>query len=200
MKDSLKNPFIIKQLKKPNSYNNWTDQDAVDIYIVCESNYTAHGDFKQLTLLQRLKSGYLSNFQPKIVYVPLTEFPELGRTDGWFVDRYMRNYMGINGLARIRGLRGDDLMVLLDADEFPTRPVLMFLKLYDGYAEPIRLAMRWSVFGFFWKKKTNIDSNIIDWIFQSVPQEKEYEEQLLEVTAVSWLFDLSLNLRAICNQ
>ena len=107
------------------------------------------------------------------------------------MDRYLRTYMGVSGLQRIRGIRGDDLLVLLDADEFPTRSVLMFLKLYDGYTEPIRLAMRWSVFGFYWKRRTDIDSGIIDWIFQSVRQEKEYKaetEQLLEVTAVNNFF------------
>ena len=154
------------------------------MYIVCESNYTAHGDSKALSLLGRLQSGFLSNFHSKIIYVPLTDFPERGRSDGWFMDGYLRTYMGINGLDRIRGIRGDDLLLLLDADEFPSRAVLMFLKLYDGYAEPIRLAMRWSVFGFFWKRRTNIDTGIIDWIFQSARQEKEYAEQLQEVTAV----------------
>jgi len=30
--------------------------------------------------------------------------------------------------------------------------VLLFLKLYDGYPEPIALTLRWSVYGFFWKR------------------------------------------------
>jgi len=37
------------------------------------------------------------------------------------------------------GIRPDDLFVLLDADEIPDPRVLLFLKLYDGYPEPIAL-------------------------------------------------------------
>lgn len=94
--------------------------------------------------------------------------------------------MGIYGLNRIRGVRSDDLFVLLDADEIPTREVLMFLKLYDGYPEPIRLAMRWSVFGFFWKRKKNVQSeSLLDWIFNVMSRDRNQdEEELLEVTAV----------------
>lgn len=29
---------------------------------------------------------------------------------------------------------------------------MLFLKLYDGYPEPISLTLRWSVYGFFWKR------------------------------------------------
>ena len=39
-----------------------------------------------------------------------------------------------------------------DADELPLPEVLLFLKLYDGYTEPIRFGFRWTVFGFFWLK------------------------------------------------
>lgn len=42
--------------------------------------------------------------------------------------------------------------MLLDADEIPDRSVLLFLKLYDGFPEPIALTLRWSVYGFFWKR------------------------------------------------
>lgn len=34
--------------------------------------------------------------------------------------------------------------------QLPTREVLLFLKLYEGYTEPIRLGLRWTVFGFYW--------------------------------------------------
>ena len=29
---------------------------------------------------------------------------------------------------------------------------MIFLKLYEGYPEPIVFELRWSVFGFFWEK------------------------------------------------
>ncbi len=58
----------------------------------------------------------------------------------------------MKGLPKIQGLRDDDLFLLLDADELPSREVLLFLKLYDGYTEPVRFGFRWTVFGFFWLK------------------------------------------------
>lgn len=42
--------------------------------------------------------------------------------------------------------------MLLDADEIPDRRILLYLKLYDGYPQPISLTLRWSVYGFFWKR------------------------------------------------
>ena len=56
--------------------------------------------------------------------------------------------------------RDDDLFLLLDADELPTPEVLLFLKLYDGYTEPIRFGFRWTVFGFFWLKAE--DPGLVD--------------------------------------
>ncbi len=125
-------------------------------------------------------------YHSKIVHVPLYKFPPEGRENGWFIDMYLRTYMGIHGLKRVQGVRSDDLFVLLDADEIPTREVLMFLKLYDGYPEPVRLAMRWSVFGFFWKRKRGKQTgSIFDWILDVVKEDDNNAEDLLEVTAVN---------------
>lgn len=153
---------------------------------MCESNYTANGDGKPLYLLNMLKSGFMAPFHSKIIHVQLSKFPEQGRRDGWFMDMYLRTYMGLSGLKRVKGIREDDLFVLLDADEIPTREVLMFLKLYDGYPEPVRFGLRWSVFGFFWKrKKATGGGSLLDWVLSAVNQDREYEEDLLQVTAVS---------------
>ena len=153
----------------------------------------------------------MSNFHEKIVYVPLQRFPPRGANDGWFMDMYLRYYMGLGGLRRIHNIKPDDLFVLLDADEIPTREVLMFLKLYNGYPEPIRLGMRWSVYGFYWKRKQAISGSdsMFNWVFQAlsginenaingdqwgnydgsnanaINQLNNYQEELLEVTAVS---------------
>ena len=161
-------------------------QDSVDAYIVCESNYTAMGTGKPLYLLEKLRNGFMQSFHSRMIYVPLLSFPKEGLNNGWFTDMYLRTYMGLHGLRRIQGIRHDDLFVLLDADEIPTREVVMFLKLYDGYPEPIRLGMRWSVFGFFWKRKKQNQGSILDWIIKTVKIEKNYEEDLLELTAVSY--------------
>ena len=163
---------------------------------MCESNYTAFGEHKPLHLLDRLRAGFMGHFHEKIVYVPLQRFPTRGVSDGWFMDMYLRYYMGLGGLRRIHNIKPDDLFVLLDADEIPTREVLMFLKLYDGYPEPIRLAMRWSVFGFYWKRKQEKpqSDSLLNWVLKVVSgsggnalnkEQLNYEEELLEVTAVS---------------
>jgi len=39
------------------------------------------------------------------------------------------------------------------------RDVLLFLKLYDGYPEPIALIFRWSVYGFFWKRTRGFENH-----------------------------------------
>ena len=48
--------------------------------------------------------------------------------------------------------RDDDIFLLLDADELPTVEALMFLKLFDGWTEPVKFGFRWTVFGFYWLK------------------------------------------------
>ncbi|KAK3849342.1 hypothetical protein Pcinc_043902 [Petrolisthes cinctipes] len=60
--------------------------DVVDVFIVAESNYTAHGDPKDF------------------------------------------NFLNSKGLPLLKGLRDDDLFVLSDADELPTKEVVTFLK------------------------------------------------------------------------
>ena len=126
--------------------------DVVDVFIVGESNFTARGDAKPLYLLPLLQAGFLSHLQKKMIHVLIENNSALNWTDGWSVDSYLRDFTGQKGLERVKGIRDDDLFLLLDADEIPSPEVLLFLKLYDGYPEPIALSMTWSVFGFFWKR------------------------------------------------
>ena len=46
--------------------------------------------------------------------------------------------------------RSDDLFLLLDADEVPSIEPLLFLKLYQGYGEPIQWNFQWNVYRFYW--------------------------------------------------
>jgi len=94
----------------------------------------------------------MRQYQSKIAYVLLPYFREKGKENGWYADAYIRMYLSKKGLPLIEGARDDDLFLLLDSDELPNRDVLLFLKLYDGYTEPIRFGFRWTVFGFFWLK------------------------------------------------
>lgn len=125
--------------------------EVVDVFIIAESNYTAHGDPKACLFLERLRSGYMREFQDKILYVSLDTFPRISKTNGWIADSYLRFHLSNKGLPLLKDLRDDDLFVLSDADELPTREVITFLKVYDGYPEPIGFTYQWNVFGFFWK-------------------------------------------------
>jgi len=78
--------------------------DVVDVLIVGESNITAGGDPSQLYLLPQLRQGFMSHFQHKILHVFIDHFPKEGYTDGWFADTFIRNYMGKEGLKRIKSI------------------------------------------------------------------------------------------------
>ena len=123
---------------------------VVDVYLVLESNYSSYGTAKPLTFLDKFRSGWLSSFQEKLLYVFLPYFPKEGETNGWYADSFLRMYLGKKGMAMVEGARDDDIFLLLDADELPSLESLMFLKLFDGWTEPVKFGFRWTVFGFFW--------------------------------------------------
>ncbi|KAJ0033812.1 hypothetical protein NQD34_000919 [Periophthalmus magnuspinnatus] len=125
---------------------------AVDLFIVCESNFTAYGERRPLGFLQRLLNGTYDYMRQKLLYVFLDHFPDGGRQDGWIADDYLRTFLTRNGMSRVLGLRPDDVFVINDADEIPAREGLLFLKLFDGWTEPFALHMRKSLYGFFWKQ------------------------------------------------
>ena len=125
-------------------------EDIVDVYLLLESNYTAYGSGKDLLFLEKFRSGWLQDYQSKIQYVFLSFFHEQAKTNGWFADSYLRLFLGKEGMKLVDGVRDDDVFLLLDADELPTPESLMFLKMFDGWPEPVKFGFRWNVFGFFW--------------------------------------------------
>ena len=80
-------------------------QDIVDAYIVLESNYTTHGDPKHLLFLERLKAGWLKEYQSKLIYVFLSFFPDNGKKDGWYADSFLRTYLGQQGFRMVGNMR-----------------------------------------------------------------------------------------------
>ncbi|KAK7929172.1 hypothetical protein WMY93_005567 [Mugilogobius chulae] len=105
---------------------------AVDLFIVCESNFTAYGERRPWAAAQ-WSYDYV---RQKLLYVYLDHFPDGGRQDGWIADDYLRTFLTRNGMS-VRD---------------PAREGLMFLKLFDGWTEPFALHMRKSLYGFFWKQ------------------------------------------------
>ncbi|KAI3353458.1 hypothetical protein L3Q82_019984, partial [Scortum barcoo] len=125
---------------------------AVDLFLVCESNFTAYGEKRPLSFLRLLLNGTYDYVRHKILYVFLDHFPEGGRQDGWIADDYLRTFLTHNGMSRVVGARADDVFVINDADEIPAHEGLLFLKLFDGWTEPFAIHMRKSLYGFFWKQ------------------------------------------------
>ncbi|XP_059188699.1 beta-1,4-mannosyl-glycoprotein 4-beta-N-acetylglucosaminyltransferase isoform X1 [Centropristis striata] len=125
---------------------------AVDLFLICESNFTAYGEKRPLSFLRLLLNGTYDYIRHKILYVFLDHFPDGGRQDGWIADDYLRTYLTRNGLARVVGIRSDDVFVINDADEIPAHEGLLFAKLFDGWTEPFAIHMRKSLYGFFWKQ------------------------------------------------
>ena len=56
--------------------------NVVDVFIIGESNITCAGDSKPLHFFEAFKSGYLAEFQHKILYVYRDEFPSGYVEDG----------------------------------------------------------------------------------------------------------------------
>ncbi|XP_073405578.1 beta-1,4-mannosyl-glycoprotein 4-beta-N-acetylglucosaminyltransferase isoform X2 [Dendrobates tinctorius] len=132
-------------------------EGAVDVFLICESNFTAYGEPRPLVFRQMLLNGTFEYIKSKVVYVFLDHFPEGGKQDGWIADDYLRTFLTRNGIARLRNLRDDDLFIIDDADEIPSREGVLFLKLYDGWTEPIAFHMRKSLYGFFWKQPGTLE-------------------------------------------
>ncbi|XP_061626376.1 beta-1,4-mannosyl-glycoprotein 4-beta-N-acetylglucosaminyltransferase isoform X2 [Phyllopteryx taeniolatus] len=130
---------------------------AVDLFLVCESNFTAYGEKRPLSFLRLLLNGTYDYVRHKILYVFLDHFPEGGRQDGWIADDYLRTFLTRNGISRTQGVRPDDVFVINDADEIPAREGLLFLKLFDGWTEPFAIHMRKSLYGFFWKQLGSLE-------------------------------------------
>ncbi|EEC01072.1 beta-1,4-mannosyl-glycoprotein beta-1,4-N-acetylglucosaminyl-transferase, putative [Ixodes scapularis] len=124
--------------------------DAVDYYVVCESNYTFFGSPKQLYLSSNLSAGFLSEHRHKIVLLR-SGFNYAIDKDHWAPENNLRSLLWKEGRHRFQNLRDDDLLMLNDADEIPSRELMLFLKYHDGYREPIVLYLRWFFYGFFWE-------------------------------------------------
>ena len=136
-------------------------EDVVDVYVILESNYSAAGEQKPLRLLERLRQGYYSNLQHKIVYVHLGYFPEAAYKNGWIIDDLLRDYIGMVGMKSLKDVRPDDLFLLVDADEIPRKNEVLFLKLHDGYSEPVGFHVHFTSYGFFFSPSTRPSMPIV---------------------------------------
>ncbi|CAN7984113.1 unnamed protein product, partial [Ixodes pacificus] len=124
--------------------------DAVDYYVVCETSYTNFGSPKPLYLSSNLSAGFLSEHRHKIILLT-SEVNYAMDEDPWAPENNVRSLLWKEGRHRFKNLRDDDLFMLGDADEIPSREVVLFLKYHDGYGEPVAFGLRWFLYGFFWE-------------------------------------------------
>lgn len=155
---------------------------VVDVFVIQESNFTTFGASKELGFLNKLRQGWLKEFQQNMIYSFLPYFKEKGKESGWYADAFIRMYLSKKALPLIEDKREDDLFLLLDADELPNPEVLLFLKLYNGYTEPIKFGFRWNVFGFFWLKSE--DPGLLDRLW---PNWRKKSERLLVLAVICTL-------------
>jgi len=127
--------------------------DVVDVFVLHEASVTNDGRSKEPLFFKRFQKGWLKEHHHKFVYILQTDIPERGIQEGDIADAYMRCHMSQTAFnERLKGFNDDDLWISTDNDELLRREELIFLKLYEGYPEPIVFELRWSVFGFFWEK------------------------------------------------
>ena len=119
-----------------------TLSNVTDVFIVQESNFTTFGTSKDLLFLQKFKQGWLRDTHPKLLYIYLSVFSQSQKISGWMADGLIRKHLSVEGLEMIKGAKDDDLFLLLDSDELPMPEPLLFLKLYDGFGEPVRWGFR----------------------------------------------------------
>ncbi|CAN7950150.1 unnamed protein product, partial [Ixodes pacificus] len=124
--------------------------DAVDYYVVCESNYTIFGNAKPLYLSSTLSVGFLSEHRHKIFLLTSGTYYSTDK-DPWAPENNLRSMLWKEGRHRFKTLRDDDLFMISDADEIPSREVMLFLKYHDGFGEPVAFGLRWFLYGFFWE-------------------------------------------------
>lgn len=125
--------------------------DLVDVFVILESTYTASGLAKTRYLFNKLLTGYLKLYQDKIFLVTLPHFPAAAKKDGWIADALIRNYISTKALPNIYGLSNDDIIILSDADELPSREAVLYLKVHYGYPQPVGFSLRHNVFSFAWQ-------------------------------------------------
>ncbi|XP_046610684.1 beta-1,4-mannosyl-glycoprotein 4-beta-N-acetylglucosaminyltransferase [Neodiprion virginianus] len=118
---------------------------VVDLFVICDFS-NAEDNFKH-----KLAKGLLQQGQDKILYINIASKIRKPL-------RVISKYIWEKVCQVVRNLRDDDIYVTTESEQILNPRALMFLKVYDGWPQPIGFRLRWSVFGFFWQHplKTSI--------------------------------------------
>ena len=111
---------------------------VIDYFVICDFS-NAEDNFRH-----KLAKGLLGPQQNKIIYVNIAA---KARKPGRVISKYI--WDRVNGI--VKNMRDDDIYVTTEAEQILNSRALMFLKLYDGWPQPIGFRLRWSVFGFYWQ-------------------------------------------------
>lgn len=118
---------------------------VVDLFVICDFS-NSEDNFKH-----KLTKGLLGAQQNKILYLNVTSKIRKPK-------RIISKYIWEKISKLIKNIKEDDIYVMTEPEQILNWRALMFLKVYDGWPQPIGFRLRWSVFGFFWQhpSKTTI--------------------------------------------
>lgn len=132
---------------------------VVDLFVICD--YSDDNDDDN-NYRHKLDKGLLINKQSKILYINLNK-RIINKPS-----RLIMKYIWSKIFSVVKNLNDDDIYITSEPEEILNWRALMFLKIYDGWPEPIAFRLRYSVFGFFWihpnKTKINIGACTISMV------------------------------------
>lgn len=111
---------------------------VVDLFVICDFS-AAEDNFQH-----KLNKGLLSSHQHKILYINAAHKSRKP-------SRVISKYIWAKMISVVKNIKEDDIYVLSGPEEILNWRALMFLKVYNGWPQPIGFRLRWSVFGFFWQ-------------------------------------------------
>jgi hypothetical protein len=129
--------------------------EVVDYFIIVEAAYTLQNTPKPLYFSQNITR--FAKFLPQIVHVVMTDgAPEFKY---WENEALYRNSIGNLGIpllekelaSKHESLSSDDIIMLCDIDEIPSRSIVQFLKEYEGYPSFAVFSMKWTFYSYRWQ-------------------------------------------------
>lgn len=122
--------------------------DVVDLFVICDFN-GAEDNFHH-----KLSKGLLQREQNKILYINAA-------TKSRKPSRVLSKYIWEKVKTVVQNFRDDDIYVMTEPEQILNSRALMFLKVYDGWPQPIGFRLRWLIYGFYWQHplKTTITLN-----------------------------------------
>lgn len=112
--------------------------DVVDLFVICDFS-NAEDNFRH-----KLSKGLLQQEQKKILYINVAA---KARKPSRIAAKYVWDKLR----TAVQNLKDDDIYVTTEPEQILNSRALMFLKVYDGWPQPIGFRLKWSVYGFFWQ-------------------------------------------------